>query len=160
MVLYNSSCGNKSKSPRRDCGKKLCLTNEEGFSYLEILIALAILAMAFLVLLPGITSLLAGEVKQEADSFALSLAGNAIEETKALDSNALELLQESGPQTIKVETEGREYWVKRSAETTPPDDENVTGRLWNVEVSVYDVDPETVGASLKCHLETSIFTFE
>ncbi|NLA07738.1 MAG: hypothetical protein GX872_08925, partial [Firmicutes bacterium] len=77
---------------------------------MEVLIALVILALAFLVMLPGIQSLLANEVKQEASDYARILAGNVIEETKTLDSEALELLQDSSPQTVKIEAEAREYW--------------------------------------------------
>lgn len=136
------------------------LSCEAGFSYVEILIALVILALVFLVMLPGITSLLANEAKQELSSHALVLAGNVIEETKTLGSDDLTILQGSGPQTVKVDTEGREYWIERSVEMASPDDEGVTGRLWHVEVQVYDVHPETPGVVAKCRLETSIFTFE
>ena len=132
---------------------------EAGFSYVEVLIALVILALAFLVMLPGIQSLLANEAKQEVSDYARILAGNVIEETKTLDSKDLELLQESGPQTVKVEVDGREYWIMRSAKTTPPDDEKLTCRLWDVDVWVYNAHPDTVEDSSAYYLETLVFTY-
>lgn len=148
-----------SKKWEKDCQMRPCLLWEAGFSYVEVLIALVILALAFLVMLPGIQSLLANEVKQEASDYARILAGNVIEETKTLDSEALELLQDSSPQTVKIEAEAREYWIVRSIEATHPDDENLTCRLWHVDVSIYNVHPDTQGASPAYHLETLVFTY-
>ena len=133
---------------------------DAGFSYVEVLITLVILALAFLVMLPGITSLLVSEAQQESNRSALALAGNVIEETKNLDSGGLESLQASDPQITKVETEGREYWIERAVDVTVPDDQDLSCRLWHVDVWVYDVNPDVAEAKSKCHLETSIFTFE
>ncbi len=140
--------------------KRLRLNPDAGFSYVEVLITLVILALAFLVLLPGITSLLVSEAEQEANLSALALAGNVIEETKNLDSGGLELLEGSDPQIAKVETEGKEYWIERAVDVTVPDDQDLSCRLWHVDVWVYDVNPELAEAKSKCHLETSIFTSE
>ena len=134
--------------------------SDGGFSYVEVLITLVILALAFLVLLPGITSLLVSEAKQEVNISALALAGNVIEETKNLDSGGLELLEGSDPQITKVEKEGKEYWIERAVDVTVPDDQDLSCRLWHVDVWVYDVNPDVAEAKSKCHLETSIFTFE
>ena len=140
--------------------KRLRLNPDAGFSYVEVLITLVILALAFLVLLPGITSLLVSEAEQEANLSTLALAGNVIEETKNLDSGGLELLEGSDPQIAKVETEGKEYWIERAVDVTVPDDQDLSCRLWHVDVWVYDVNPELAEAKSKCHLETSIFTSE
>lgn len=151
---------NKQGSRRETVRKRLRLMQDAGFSYVEVLITLVILALAFLVMLPGITSLLVSEAQQESNRSALALAGNVIEETKNLDSGGLESLQASDPQITKVETEGREYWIERAVSMTAPDDEDLSCRLWHVNVWVYDVNPELAEANNKCHLETSIFTFE
>ncbi len=140
--------------------KRLRLNPDAGFSYVEVLITLVILALAFLVLLPGITSLLVSEAEQEANLSTLALAGNVIEETKNLDSGGLELLEGSDPQIAKVETEGKEYWIERAVDVTVPDDQDLSCRLWHVDVWVYDVNPDVAEAKSKCHLETSIFTSE
>ena len=134
-----------SKKWEKDCQMRPCLLWEAGFSYVEVLIALVILALAFLVMLPGIQSLLANEVKQEASDYARILAGNVIEE--------------SSPQTVKIEADAREYWIVRSIEVTHPDDENLTCRLWHVDVSIYNVHPDTQGAFPAYHLETLVFTY-
>lgn len=148
-----------SENGENGCRSRPCILWEAGFSYVEVLIALVILALAFLVMLPGLQSLLANQVKQEARDYARILAGNVIEETKTLDSDGLELLQDSSPQTVRVEAEGREYWIMRLVKTTPPDEENLTGRLWHVDVLVYDVHPDTEGASPVYHLETLVFAY-
>lgn len=134
--------------------------SDGGFSYVEVLITLVILALAFLVLLPGITSLLVSEAKQEVNLSALALAGDVIEETKNLDPGDLESLEGSDPQITKVEKEGKEYWIERAVDVTVPDDQDLSCRLWHVDVWVYDVNPDVAEAKSKCHLETSIFTSE
>ena len=140
--------------------KRLRIMSDGGFSYVEVLITLVILALAFLVMLPGITSLLVSEAEQEANRSALVLASNVIEATKNLDSGGLESLKETTPQIAKAEAEGREYWIKRAVNVTVPDDKDLSCRLWHVDVRVYDVNPELTEAESKCHLETSIFTVE
>ncbi len=156
MSMHDFSLEIKQKSWR----KRPHLTCEAGFAFVEVLITLVILTLGFLVMLPGITSLLAGEVTQEVSNHALMLARNVIEETKTYDSGDLKLLQEGNPQTVKVESSGNEYWIRRSVEMTPPDDDSLACRLWSVKVWVYDRDPEAAGTLSKCQLETSIFTPE
>ncbi len=134
--------------------------SDGGFSYVEVLITLVILALAFLVMLPGITSLLVSEAEQEANRSALVLASNVIEATKNLDPGDLESLEGSDPQITKVEKEGKEYLIERAVDVTVPDDQDLSCRLWHVDVWVYDVNPDVAEAKSKCHLETSIFTFE
>lgn len=148
-----------SRNGEKGCQRMPCPAWEAGFSYVEVLIALVILALAFLVMLPGIQSMLANEVKQEVSDHARIVAGNVIEETKTLNSEDLELLQESDPQPVKVEVDGREYWILRSVKTTPPDDEKLTCRLWDVDVWVSDAHPDTVEASSAYHLETRVVTY-
>lgn len=157
--MYDFSFANKQGSPEENAERGFRLTSDAGFSYVEVLITLVILALTFLVMLPGITSLLASEAQEGANRSALVLAGSVIEETKTLDSDDLELLMDSNPQVVKIETEGREYWIKRAVNLTIPDDEDLSCRLWHVDVWVYDANPELSGVQSKCHLETSIFTF-
>jgi type II secretory pathway pseudopilin PulG len=158
--MYDSGFLNKQGSQGEMVRMRLRIMSDAGFSYVEVLITLVILALAFLVMLPGITSLLVSEAQQESNLSAIALAGNVIEKTKNLDSSGLKLLEESNSQIAKVEIEGREYWIERTVNVTVPDDEDLSFRLWHVDVRVYDVNPELAEAKSKCHLETSIFTAE
>ena len=62
-----------NKRVAKELPKQSYLICESGFAFVEVLIALVILALAFLVMLPGITSL-AGEATQELSNHALMLA--------------------------------------------------------------------------------------
>ncbi|NLB74832.1 MAG: type II secretion system protein [Firmicutes bacterium] len=104
--MYDSGFLNKQGSQGEMVRMRLRIMSDAGFSYVEVLITLVILALAFLVMLPGITSLLVSEAQQESNLSAIALAGNVIEKTKNLDFSGLKMLKESNSQIAKVEIEG------------------------------------------------------
>ncbi|MGE5593053.1 MAG: prepilin-type N-terminal cleavage/methylation domain-containing protein [Betaproteobacteria bacterium] len=143
------------KPVRRAESLEQLLVGSNGFTLVEVLVALLLAAILLVPAMSSIAGMLTTKAREDVKAQALELARSTLEAIKALDSSSFSEDPVS-PLTVTTPDGRASFDIERVMRVYDWDPSDPSNKLWEVTVCVYE-HPVTDDATPLCSLTTLIY---